>query len=172
MALLTVASSSRGLVTFVAQAIGAASGRAFASEAAKQPPSAPKRHTSIVEPSYTYMPPGSSMREPLYFSTSDPVYFVDPVPDPQALEQAQAKAPAGEEKAKAKSPSEPVSVKKFDFSSISGKNADDGRPVSYKMADDFSQQAYVVNPSTHSMREPKSVSVSDPKYPPASGKPK
>lgn len=39
-----------------------------------------------------------------------------------------------------------------------------GLQVSYRMVDDFAQQGYVVNPNTHSMREPKYVSISDPQY--------
>jgi hypothetical protein len=31
---------------------------------------------------YVYLPPGSSMKEPIYISLSDPVYFADPKPKP------------------------------------------------------------------------------------------
>ncbi|EFJ51765.1 hypothetical protein VOLCADRAFT_87268 [Volvox carteri f. nagariensis] len=92
---------------------------------------------------------------------SDPVYFVDPKPDSQAVAATQA---ADAKPAAPKDPAAPTSLRKFDFSAISGKHDDDGRPVSYRMADDFAQQGYVVNPSTHSMREPKYVSLSEPKY--------
>ncbi|GIL45342.1 hypothetical protein Vafri_2608 [Volvox africanus] len=150
----------RQIATSMAQAVGAFPGRCFASAANQAPP--PKRPSSIVEPTYTYMPPGSSMREPLYFSMSDPVYFVDPKPDSQAAAAAQTADSA--KAATPQDPAAPTSLRKFDFSTISGKHGDDGRPVSYRMADDFAQQGYVVNPNTHSMREPKYVSLSEPKY--------
>ncbi|GLC38540.1 hypothetical protein PLESTB_001737400 [Pleodorina starrii] len=166
MSLSAVSSvAGRQIVASIAQAAGAISGRSFAT-AANQTPSSSKRKSSIVEPTYTYMPPGSSMREPLYFSMSDPVYFVDPKPDSQAAAAAQT----GESKAAPQDVHAPTSVRKIDFSAIAGKHGDDGRPVSYRMADDMAQQGYVVNPSTHSMREPKYVSISEPKYPAAEKK--
>ncbi|KXZ51421.1 hypothetical protein GPECTOR_12g383 [Gonium pectorale] len=158
-----ILSAGRPILALAAQAMGTVTGRGFASSATPQPP--PKRPTSIVEPTYTYMPPGSSLREPLYFSTSDPVYFVDPKPDPAAATAtAQTQAPAGEEKAKPMQARPQGPAPKIDFSSISGKSADDGQKVSYRMSDEMAQQPYVVNPNTHSMREPKYVSISDPKY--------
>ncbi|KAG2491198.1 hypothetical protein HYH03_010408 [Edaphochlamys debaryana] len=162
MALAQAASSAgKPLVTMMAQAVSSMTVRAFAAKPAPTQPSGGRRPTSIAEPTYTYMPPGSSMREPIYFSTSDPVYFVDPRPAPDTP-QTTAKAPSGEEKAVGVE----ASTKKIDFSFISRQpGGDDKRKVNYKMGDEFSQQSYVVNPTTHSMREPKYVSINDPKYP-------
>lgn len=121
---------------------------------------------SVKEPTYTYVPPGSSMREPIYISTSDPVYFVDPPVSGLQPEMPGAATPAGEEKAPpAAAPSSSSPSTSLPFHAISGapKPNIDGKPVSHRMIDDLAQQQYVVSPN-HSMRDPKYVSITEPAY--------
>ncbi|PNH07556.1 hypothetical protein TSOC_005972 [Tetrabaena socialis] len=146
MVLALSASACRPLLTGFTQALGSLTGRAAAGYASSSapsslPPAPPKKASSLAEPTYTYPSPGSSMREPIYISTTDPVYFVDPKPDATqaraaAAAQAQAEAAAAEERAATAQGQRhkgggmaPGSLKKIDFSAISGKS-DNGKPVS------------------------------------------
>lgn len=108
---------------------------------------------SVKEPSYTYLPPGCSMKEPVYISLSDPVHFYD-TPAPAAAQQQEVSPQKEEDSAPGH---------KLPIAAISGATKADNSPHPYKMVDDYSQVTYVTS-LKHSMREPKYVSISDPVY--------
>lgn len=114
------------------------------------------------------------MREPVYISLSDPVYFYDMPPSrlstaqQQAAEEAkkQHQQTASQQQAKSQPKQQPGAVGlQAAFDAVTGaKGKPAERASSYRMVDDLAQQPYVVS-LAHSMREPKYVSMTDPKYP-------